>query len=104
MMFSNPKAGTLFYTTRLLELTNFLASQTSNFYLFTDGFTEKSSIVSGMGIYAWDGFSSNSFHLPLPILSYGNNYMAELAALSLATITIYSDSLSSILASENLFI
>jgi hypothetical protein len=101
---SNSTTSILLWIPKIKDLTEFLRTASSQVTIFTDGSSDKSSTISGIGIYAVDKADSSTSSLALPILSYGNNYLAELAALTLAVkaippdslITIYSDSLSSI--------
>src|SRR5579864_1393484 len=79
----NPNAGILPWTFKITQLVEFVRLASFQVLIFTDGSSDKSSSISGIGIYALNMEDSSTCSLALPILTYGNNYLAELAALTL---------------------
>jgi len=99
----SPPCHTSYY---LDKLQNFILPTDRELLLFTDGSSIKSNTISGTAVVARDMGGATLAKIGIPILSYGNNYLAELAALTFAAklapnltrCTIYSASLSSILS------
>jgi ribonuclease HI len=97
----SPPARPAYYHTKLPTL---VPQDGLELQLFTDGSSTKGNRYSGSAVVARDTNGTPLANLALPILTYGNNYLAELAALTFAAkmaptgtrCTIYSDSLSGI--------
>jgi ribonuclease HI len=80
----------------------------SSLQVFTDGSSPKGQEISGASVVVYNHWGEKIAERGFPILSYGNNYLAELAAITVAVLAVpqenaailYSDSLAAISAAS----
>eukprot|EP00456_Euglypha_rotunda_P026809 TRINITY_DN2152_c0_g1_i8.p1 TRINITY_DN2152_c0_g1~~TRINITY_DN2152_c0_g1_i8.p1 ORF type:complete len:621 (-),score=-34.86 TRINITY_DN2152_c0_g1_i8:152-1831(-) len=80
----------------------------SSYQIFTDGSTVKDHPVSGASIVLFNAQGDKMADMGFPIRAFGNNYLAELAAVTIAAMTIpretactiFTDSMAAILAAS----